>query len=90
MADGANREGRNLIASWQLAGERRKRAELELADARNAESDATRAIASWLAPKDAKAGECFGVWDRDRHGNEVLYTVQFSSVSAPTVTMRRR
>lgn len=71
----ASGDGRKLIAAWELAVDRHKRARAALDEAIAVEKAARQALTKWLAPADARPGEKFCIWERDRHGKEVLFEI---------------
>jgi hypothetical protein len=71
----ANHKGKKLIKTFQDACERKTNAERELNSASCAKTNARTALAKWLLPSDAKPGEKFSLWDRDKHENECLFEV---------------
>lgn len=89
---GASRQGRELIRAYQDAVERKSRAERELNAASCSKRNAINALAKWMLPADAKPGERFCVWDRDKHDVECLFEVTAPSHEAaePQVALRYR
>lgn len=86
----ASRQVRKRINEWQLAQERVARLERDLAVAIEEERDAGQRLCLLLAPPDAQPGERFGVWDRDRHDNEVLFQVLITEGGAASISIRGR
>ncbi|WP_315759326.1 hypothetical protein [Bradyrhizobium sp. SZCCHNRI2007] len=88
---GATRQGRDLIKAWQDAVDRETRARHEETDALNNERSARKALGDWLMPSDAKPGETFSIWERDRYGNEVMFEVKHNgSGQIPDIKTRAR
>jgi hypothetical protein len=83
-------KGRELVKTWQDAEERVERANAELRQANRAEHDAKKALAVWLLPKDYKSGEKIGVWERDKHDNEVFFEAMILPCGSHSVVKRYR
>jgi hypothetical protein len=66
-------KGRELVKKWQDAEEDLRRADERLVRARVTEDETRKALAKWLLPSDVKPGEKIGVWERDKHGNEIFF-----------------
>ncbi len=87
----ANSEGSALIKAWHDAVDYRDRTMRDERRARSEEEQARHALAKFLAPKDAKPGEKFSIWDRDREGREVLFELIVPAPGEqPSLCMRRR
>jgi len=68
MTEGVVPEGKRLIEQWLGAQRRTAQAELNWRDCTRDEREAETALATWLAPSDAKPGEKIAVW----YGNSLI------------------
>jgi hypothetical protein len=86
----ATNEGCKLINEWQEAVERERQLSRDHTDALNRERAARLALGKWMIPADAKAGEKFGIWERDRNGNEVMFELEHRTAGDSEIRIRRR
>ena len=79
-------EGKRLIEVWLAQGVRVEQAVSELNSARCAQANSERALAKWLMPSDAKAGEKIAVW----HGDSLIQVEVKEGNGDHIVSIRKR
>lgn len=82
-----NRDGADLIKDWLHAQERLRRAKSEVNSAECDVNNSMRALAKWMLPTDARAGEKFCVWFGD---SLIQVEVMTEHNADPEVTIRTR
>jgi hypothetical protein len=87
MKDGeVTSEGKRLIDAWLGALQRIAGAKRELNSAECDENNTRRALAKWLTPDDAVAGEKIAVW----YSDSLIQVTVPTEIQDPVVTIRQR